>query len=35
VKEVMVTHAGQFLPSAHIKDITPGATYNLNVFVPA
>ncbi|MYN08869.1 GH36-type glycosyl hydrolase domain-containing protein [Pseudoduganella aquatica] len=35
VKEVMVTHAGQFLPSAHIKDIAPGATYNLNVFVPA
>jgi cellobionic acid phosphorylase len=35
VKEVMVTHAGQFLPSAHIKDIAPGATYHLSVFVPA
>ncbi|WP_377705360.1 GH36-type glycosyl hydrolase domain-containing protein [Pseudoduganella sp. UC29_71] len=35
VKEVMVMHAGQFLPSAHIKDIAPGATYHLSVFVPA
>ena len=35
VTEVMVTHAGQFLREARITDITPGATYNLSVFVPA
>ena len=35
VQEVMVMHAGQFLPSAHIANIAPGATYNLSVFVPA
>jgi cellobionic acid phosphorylase len=35
VKEVMVMHAGQFLPSAHVGNIAPGATYNLSVFVPA
>ena len=35
VKEVMVMHAGQFLPSAHIGNIAPGANYNLSVFVPA
>ncbi|CAN7367165.1 NdvB protein [Pseudoduganella sp. LjRoot289] len=35
VTEVMVTHAGQFLPEAHVKDIVPGAIYKLNVWVPA
>jgi cellobionic acid phosphorylase len=35
VTEVMVTHAGQFLPEARVKDIAPGAVYHLNVFVPA
>lgn len=35
VKEVMVMHAGRFLPSAHVKDIEAGATYHLSVFVPA
>jgi cellobionic acid phosphorylase len=34
VKEVMVMHIGQFLPEARITNIAPGATYNLDVYIP-